>query len=59
LQPADGQVIGRVEGELRPGRPVETTVEVPKLRRPYWLRCFTETAGVRLVDPPTAQLKAT
>lgn len=30
----------------------------PRLRRPYWLRCFLRgPAGVRLVDPPAAVLK--
>ena len=43
--------------------PVEATVALPKLRRPYWLRCFTDpgtgNGDVRLVDPSTTQLKAT
>ncbi|GAA2806601.1 hypothetical protein [Saccharopolyspora taberi] len=59
VRPGDGQVVHRLEQEFRPGEPVEVSVRLPKLRRPYWLRCFTETAGVRLVDPPTTQLKAT
>ena len=55
----DGRVLHRFCRELLPDEPVEITVELPKLRRPYWLRCFTEEPSViGLVDPPTAQLKA-
>jgi hypothetical protein len=55
----DGQVLHRFCRQLRAEEPVELTVELPKLRRPYWLRCFTEeSSAVGLVDPPTAQLKA-
>lgn len=55
----EGQVLHRFCRQLRAEEPVELTVELPKLRRPYWLRCFTEEpSAVGLVDPPTAQLKA-
>ncbi|GAA0524282.1 hypothetical protein [Saccharopolyspora thermophila] len=54
LRPEDGQVVHRATHDL--GDPVEITVELPR-RRPFWLRCFVETPGVQLVDPPTTQLK--
>jgi hypothetical protein len=56
-RPADGQTLLRTKAELHPGAAVELTAEVPRLRKPYWVRCFVEDDGVRLVDPPTRQLK--
>ena len=55
----DGQVVLRGHAELHTGQDVEMTVELPRLSRPYWVRCFLgdEPATVRLVDPPTSQLK--
>jgi hypothetical protein len=57
-RPDDGQVLLRSTEELRPGVPVELTAELPRLRKPYWVRCFVgDTDPVHLVDPPTRQLK--
>lgn len=55
----DGQLVLRDCPVLRAGQPIELTVELPKLSRPYWVRCFLgdDPATVRLVDPPTTQLK--
>ncbi len=55
----DGQLVLRSPAELRPGQEVELTAELPKLSRPYWVRCFldSDSDSVRLVDPPTSQLK--
>jgi hypothetical protein len=57
-RPDDGRVLLRSTEELRPGVPVELTAELPKLRKPYWVRCFVaDSDPVHLVDPPTRQLK--
>jgi hypothetical protein len=61
----DGQVVLRSSQELRAGDTVDLTAELPRLARPYWVRCFVGDepadgpAAVRLVDPPTSQLKVT
>ncbi|MGA5464334.1 hypothetical protein [Mycobacterium sp. NPDC050041] len=40
------------------GEPVTITVALPKMPKHYWVRCFLESAdGVRLIDPPTDDLK--
>jgi hypothetical protein len=54
LKPDDGQVVHRDVHEIR--EPLELTIELPR-RKPYWLRCFVETPGVQLIDPPISQLK--
>jgi hypothetical protein len=56
-QATDGRELVRGERALRPGDEVELTAELPRLRRPYWVRCFLETEGVRLIDPSIKQLK--
>lgn len=61
-RPADGQVVLRSQQELVAGSEVELTATLPRLRKPYWVRCFLEensggSADVRLIDPPTKQLK--
>jgi hypothetical protein len=54
----DGQLLLRSVQEVRPGQQVELNTDLPRLRRPYWLRCFVEEADlVQLIDPPTSQLK--
>lgn len=62
-KPEHGTVLRHLELEFPAAEPVEATVALPKLRRPYWLRCFTDpgtgSGDVRLVDPSTTQLKAT
>lgn len=56
--PGDGVVVLRSPQDLLPQAEVELTAELPKLRKPYWIRCFLEEEGVALlVDPPTKQLK--
>ncbi|MGP4020978.1 hypothetical protein, partial [Saccharopolyspora sp. 5N708] len=54
LEPGDGQIVHRDVHEL--GGPLELTVELPR-RKPFWLRCFVQTTGVQLIDPPISQLK--
>ncbi len=42
----------------RRGVPIELSVLLPKVARPYWVRCFvTRPAGVTVIDPPVADLK--
>ncbi len=43
---------------IDPAAPVVLEAPVPRLRKPYWLRCFlAEPAPALLVDPPVGQLK--
>ncbi|MGH3784480.1 MAG: hypothetical protein ACRDRO_28630 [Pseudonocardiaceae bacterium] len=61
-RPTDGQVLLRSQQNLGAGHEVELTAELPRLRKPYWVRCFLEDNGggrcaTRLIDPPTKQLK--
>jgi hypothetical protein len=43
---------------IDPATPAVLEVPVPRLRKPYWLRCFlAEPAPALLVDPPVGQLK--
>ncbi|MGH3533128.1 MAG: hypothetical protein ACRDQG_00220 [Pseudonocardiaceae bacterium] len=60
-RPADGRVILRSPQKLVVGHEVELTTELPRLRKPYWVRCFLEENGgaavAQLIDPPTKQLK--
>lgn len=43
---------------IEPAVPVVLTAPVPRLPKPYWLRCFlAEPAPALLVDPPVDQLK--
>ncbi|NUJ99653.1 hypothetical protein [Streptomyces lunaelactis] len=56
--PQDGQVVLRQTVTLRPDEVLELVSHLPRLRRPFWIRCFPEPASaVRLVDPPIAQMK--
>ncbi|MET9227617.1 hypothetical protein [Lentzea sp. NPDC003310] len=56
--PGDGVVVLRSPQHGLGRDEVELTAELPKLRKPYWIRCFLEEEGVALlVDPPTKQLK--
>ncbi|WP_424187972.1 PspA/IM30 family protein [Actinokineospora sp. G85] len=45
--------------DLTGQEPVELVIEFPKLRKPFWIRCFLPEGEdrVRLVDPPANQLK--
>jgi hypothetical protein len=56
-RPADGQQLARQAQAFGPDQEVVLTAELPRLRKPYWVRCFLETEGVRLVDPSVKQLK--
>ena len=61
-RPTDGQVVLRSQQDLVAGHEVELTAELPRLRKPYWVRCFLEGSGggraaTQLIDPPTKQLK--
>ncbi len=43
---------------IDPATPVVLEAPVPRLPKPYWLRCFlAEPAAVGLTDPPVGQLK--
>lgn len=55
--PGDGVELFRGERTLRPGHQVELAAQLPRLRKPYWVRCFVETEGVRVTDPSVKQLK--
>lgn len=61
-RPSDGQVVLRSRQDLVAGQEIELTAELPRLRKPYWVRCFLEGSGegdvvTQLIDPPTKQLK--
>lgn len=61
-RPTDGQVLLRSQLDLVAAQDVELTAELPRLRKPYWVRCFLEDTGggctaTQLIDPPTRQLK--
>ncbi len=61
-RPSDGQVLLRSSQDLVAGNEVELTAALPRLRKPYWVRCFLEANGedhapIQLIDPPTKQLK--
>jgi len=43
--------------DLAPGVPVEHKVNIPKLSKPYWVRCFIIGGPGRLIDPPYKDLK--
>ncbi|GLY38263.1 hypothetical protein Amsp01_042870 [Amycolatopsis sp. NBRC 101858] len=55
--PGDGVELFRGERTLRPGHQVELAAQLPRLRKPFWVRCFVETEGVRVTDPSVKQLK--
>ncbi|TVT59471.1 hypothetical protein FNH05_05205 [Amycolatopsis rhizosphaerae] len=55
--PGDGQVLLRAEPAVRPGEDVELVAELPRLKRPFWVRCFPGDDSIRLTDPPVTQLK--
>jgi hypothetical protein len=43
--------------DLVPGVPAEHKVSIPKLPKPYWVRCFIVGGPGRLIDPPYKDLK--
>lgn len=52
-RPDGGETVRRFTGlKLEPGAGWEAPFTLPKLPRPYWLRCFvTHPRGIRVVDP--------
>ncbi len=58
LSPESGVELLRQPVVIDPAVPVVLEVPVPRLTKPYWLRCFlAEPAAAFLVDPPVGQLK--
>jgi hypothetical protein len=58
LSPESGVELFRQPVVIDPAVPVVLEVPVPRLTKPYWLRCFlAEPAPALLVDPPVGQLK--
>jgi len=58
LSPESGVELLRRPVVIDPAVPVVLEVPVPRLTKPYWLRCFlAEPAPALLVDPPVGQLK--
>jgi hypothetical protein len=58
LRPDQGQELLRQTHDFAAATPVELVADLPKLRKPFWVRCFLPDSGpVQLVDPPTTQLK--
>lgn len=43
--------------DLVPGVPAEHKVSIPKMAKPYWVRCFIVGGPGRLIDPPYKNLK--
>ena len=37
--------------------PARLTAPMPRLARPFWLRCFTDDDAVELHDPPVRHLR--
>ncbi len=58
LSPDAGVELLRQPVMIDPAVPVVLEAPVPRLPKPYWLRCFlAERAPALLVDPPVGQLK--
>lgn len=57
LSPSAGIELARHTVELSAPEPAVFTAPLPRLRRPFWLRCFSGRDGVVLVDPSVATLK--
>jgi hypothetical protein len=55
--PTDGQVVLRTARRFEPSVATELVAQLPRLRKPYWVRCFIEGSTALLVDPPVTQLK--
>jgi hypothetical protein len=53
-RPADGETVMSWDDVEVPAR---LPAGLPRLRRPYWLRCFAEDPAVELHDPPVRHLK--
>lgn len=58
LNATAGQVLSRRDEIVAPGAETVLELTLPRLRRPYWVRCFVaDDDNVLLVDPPLSQLK--
>ena len=58
LSPEAGVELLRQPVVVEPAVPVVLKAPVPRLPKPYWLRCFlAEPAPALLIDPPVDQLK--
>jgi hypothetical protein len=58
LDATAGQVLARLDDMVVPGAESVLELTLPRLRRPYWVRCFVaDDDKVLLVDPPLSQLK--
>ncbi len=58
LSPDVGVELLRQRVVIDPAAPLVLEAPVPRLRKPYWLRCFLAApAPALLVDPPVSQLK--
>jgi hypothetical protein len=56
--PEAGLELLRAPVVIDPAVPVVLRAPVPRLPKPYWLRCFlAEPAPALLLDPPVGQLK--
>lgn len=53
-RPADGETVMTWEDVELPAR---LHAPLPRLERPYWLRCFAEDDSIELRDPPVRHLK--
>jgi hypothetical protein len=56
-KPGDGVIVLDTTLNLAPGVAAEHKVEVPRLKKPYWVRCFLVSGPGRLIDPPITELK--
>jgi hypothetical protein len=56
-KPTSGATVLETTLDLAPDVPVEHKVSIPKLRKPYWVRCFIIGGSGRLIDPPYTTLK--
>lgn len=58
LNATAGQVLSTRDETIVPGAETVLELTLPRLRRPYWVRCFVaDDDKVLLVDPPLSQLK--
>ena len=50
----DGRTVAAWDEVTAPAR---LTAPMPRLARPFWLRCFADDEAVELHDPPVRHLK--
>jgi hypothetical protein len=56
-RPGDGVTVLETTLNLAPGVPAEYKAEIPKIKKPYWVRCFIISGPGRLTDPPVKDMK--